>query len=378
MKKIISHLLLIMLVAAYSSCGHKNATFVINGVLDVSAMEGTPIYLCSIEQGDTIDSSMVQNGKFHLECNLEKPTMGRILTAAMQGRQQFFGTLVLESGTIYIDLVSDSLSGTPLNDIYYQSFTADALSNQLRSQMEQSIDLYYASDKEEDQAKALEIYNYADSTYKSVQQHISSQVYQSNSDNILGAYALTRVVEYDGITFDSLDNLMKSAPAIISGYAPLQRLYTQKLNLSNTSEGKHYVDIDGIDFATGKPAKLSDMIIEGQVTLVDFWASWCSPCRQEISENLIRLYNTYKDKGLNIIGVDVWDKPADHQAAVESLGVNYPQLLDSQQQAAEKYGLSFIPVIMLLDQQGTIVSRTIRGDEIEAAVILALGIEKNK
>ena len=70
--------------------------------------------------------------------------------------------------------------------------------------------------------------------------------------------------------------------------------------------------------------------------------------------------------------MDVWDKIPDHKNAVENLGITYPQLIDTTKVATEKYGIKGIPMILLIDQQGTIVKRNLRGDDIEVAVKEAL------
>ena len=83
----------------------------------------------------------------------------------------------------------------------------------------------------------------------------------------------------------------------------------------------------------------------------------------------------FHDKGLNIIGVDVWDKVENHKEAVQKLGIAYPQLIDTTGTATEQYGIVGIPAILLLDRNGIIVKRDLRGDDIEAAVVAALGLE---
>ena len=104
------------------------------------------------------------------------------------------------------------------------------------------------------------------------------------------------------------------------------------------------------------------------MAVVDFWASWCRPCREEITNYLIPLYNEYKDKGVVVVGVDVSDQPEDHDKAVKELKIEYQQLIDSKKTAGELYGLSSIPQIILIDKNGNIVERDLRGDDIRIAL----------
>lgn len=121
-----------------------------------------------------------------------------------------------------------------------------------------------------------------------------------------------------------------------------------------------YTDITGTD-ADGKPIALSDFIGKGNYVLMDMWASWCGPCKGEIP-NLARLHNQYKDKGLTVIGLFVWDKQENLKKAMESEGITWPQIVDKESKSTQVYGVDGIPHIILFSPDGTILKRNLRGD----------------
>lgn len=370
MRKNISILTLAMLLCLLGGCKH-NGAYTINGVISMPGFDGSTVYLIDMNTSEPIDSAVVADGQFAFKGFTEQPTIGVIQASSDDAGVSCTSYLVLEEGTIYIDIVTDSLSGTPLNDYYYSHYTSDAEISSLKAQISALTDQYYTTmDQGPKATEALmKEYSKADSLLNCRTSLVLGNMYQENNENILGAFALANLAGQKAFTFDSLDNLMAHASPIVANFQPLVKIHARMENLANTSEGKHFVDLDGTDFATGKATKLSEMINPEQITLIDFWASWCSPCRAEIKDNLVRLYDKYGDKGLNIIGIDVWDKPADHKTAVENLGIKYPQLLDNDGAATEKYGVEGVPTILLIDRDGTIVKRDIRGDNIEKAVI---------
>lgn len=120
--------------------------------------------------------------------------------------------------------------------------------------------------------------------------------------------------------------------------------------------------------AQGKAMSLSSM--RGSVVLLDFWASWCRPCREN-SPELVKLYAKYKGRGLQILGVSVDDNRTAWQKAVKVDKMTWPQVIVP---AAEKnrvlsnYGVSYIPATFLMDRKGVLQEADLHGAELEQAI----------
>ncbi|MBR4679480.1 MAG: AhpC/TSA family protein [Bacteroidales bacterium] len=140
--------------------------------------------------------------------------------------------------------------------------------------------------------------------------------------------------------------------------------------LAKTSEGAMFVDFSAE--YDGKTQKLSDFVGKGKYVLVDFWASWCGPCRREIP-NLIDVYNKYKGSKFEVIGVATWDEPDDTKKAIAELQIPYPQIMNAQEAGSAAYGIRGIPEIILFAPDGKIVKRGLRGSDIETEVKKCLG-----
>lgn len=131
-----------------------------------------------------------------------------------------------------------------------------------------------------------------------------------------------------------------------------------------TEEGRMFTDFT-IEDSDGQTVSFSDYVGKGKYVLVDFWASWCGPCKREIP-NIIAAYEKYAQKGLEVLSVAVWDRPEDTKAAAKEHGVVWHQIINAQRIPTDLYGIQGIPQIMLFGPDGTILKRDLRGETIDA------------
>ena len=133
---------------------------------------------------------------------------------------------------------------------------------------------------------------------------------------------------------------------------------------------------DFIDFSIVQPdgttLSLSDFVGHGKYILVDFWASWCRPCRGEIP-NIKKVYKEFHGPKFDILSVAVWDKVEDTLEAIREEGLEWNNILGAGYVPTDLYGIDGIPHLILFAPDGTIVARDIRGPEIREAVAKALG-----
>ena len=150
-------------------------------------------------------------------------------------------------------------------------------------------------------------------------------------------------------------NVVRLHPAIIKSIEDANTV------LSRPKEGDMFKDF-AVDY-DGQTHRLSDYVGRGKYALVDFWASWCGPCRREIP-NLISLYEKYKNRNFTIVGVAVNDKPEATLKAIAQDSIPYPQILNTQNVAPSLYGFDGIPYIILIDPEGRILGTGLRGENI--------------
>lgn len=375
MKRIISFVAASVVLAA---CSQK-AGYEIDGTVNSTDLNGKYVFLSEYKDGalQRIDSVVVENGKFAFKGEQATPVYGYISFNASDlnlpenkgrnttGESKAFNLpIILENGSM--TAVMDSLStinGTVLNDAYteFRKVTKSINDEQFAlysEAMQLRKDSAITPEKDE------EFGNRAKAISEKRQSTLVTYI-EKNLNNVTGGMALSnfkKVVndEMQGSWIEKADSAFKSAPGV-------DKIVNRFETLKRVSVGQPFVDFE-MENMDGKMQKLSDYVGKGNYVLIDFWASWCGPCRAEMP-NVVKAYNKYHKQGFEIVGISFDNKKEAWVGAVKEMKMPWPQLSDLkgwQCAAAPIYAVNSIPLTILVDPQGIIIAKQLRGDELEA------------
>lgn len=299
---------------------------------------GKMAYIVNYDSGDKVDSVLVDGESIVMNGTVTTALPARLIVGSRRA-----STFILEAGDITIDSMGVA-SGTKLNKEFDEYMTAgDSLS--------------VAFGKAETDSARQVIYD--------AYQELTQTAITTQAGNPIGFFAFTNLA-YD-LTPEELDSIIKVHPEYLK-YSRIQKLQEMNNNLKATAPGTKFKDftIEG-----DSTVSFSQYVGNGKFTIVDFWASWCGPCRRAMPQ-LKELYDKYHSKGLDVLGVAVWDKPEDTKEAIEQLGLPWPQIINAQNVPTDIYGISGIPHIMLIGPDGTIIDRNLHGDTLNNIVKRAM------
>ncbi len=338
MKKFLSTALLGSVCLAASA-------FVINVDNIPDVLKGNPMFVVSQLTGETLDSIQVTGNTAVLKGNLDKVELCNFLYSypIVGGTTTNFLPVFVGNDTVNITMTD------------YEHWRADVTGGELNSkfnEIKQHLSTLPSTTSEE-------AVNY-----------LIKQA-TSNRSNPLGVL-MTKLLS------STLDptvwmGLYHELSAEMMQYPPLTKEYAIMRAAEKNSSGNMFTDMPCIT-PDGKAVNLSDYLGKGKYVLVDFWASWCGPCRREAKETLMPLYEKYKDNdNFMILGVMTSDKVENHLAALQKLNYPWTQLIDAEKLTSQTFGNKFIPFIILVDPDGKIIRRNIVGDEIWKYVAEELG-----
>lgn len=338
----------------------KAGNYRIDGVAPADA-NGQWVYLYKPSGQGASDSVQIANGRFTLERAVAED--GLIVHLVIP--RSYNLSFIPEEGIIKADLAAIAATGTALNDLHAQKAKArEALETETRGRLKAIRADKNLDDKAKEEAQEKIVNEF----YGKIKPLAEADL-KEHSNDAIGLIALQTLLGMEDVNVAKAEALLQQAGDRLRAEESITKMVARLRRVEATQAGAQFVDFEGVDDAN-KAVRLSDYVGKGHYVLVDFWASWCGPCRREIG-HLKKVRDAYTDKGLVILGTVVWDEMEDHLKAMKELEITWPQIFNKTE-ATELYGIAGIPQIILFDPAGKIVARDLRGEEINKLLDKAL------
>ncbi len=338
----------------------KAGNYRIDGIAPADA-NGQWVYLYKPSGQGASDSVQIANGRF----TLERAVAEDGLIAHLVIPRSYNLSFIPEEGIIKADLAAIAATGTALNDLHAQKAKArEALETETRGRLKAIRADKNLDDKAKEEAQEKIVNEF----YGKIKPFAEADL-KEHSNDAIGLIALQTLLGMEDVNVAKAEALLQQAGDRLRAEESITKMVARLRRVEATQAGAQFVDFEGVDDAN-KAVRLSDYVGKGHYVLVDFWASWCGPCRREIA-HLKKVRDAYTDKGLVILGTVVWDEMEDHLKAMKELEITWPQIFNKTE-ATELYGIAGIPQIILFDPAGKIVARDLRGEEINKLLDKAL------
>lgn len=350
------------------SCWTMAQTFTINAKID--GVKTGKAELQTVENNKMVtkySTGIAEDGSFTIKGKVAEPDIYMVKITDLKGGIALF----LDNSTLTITGKSDNLmactvTGSALHDQY-------AKFGQLaKSQNEVMRPLYVAYNEAKKSEKTAEM--------KKIEAQMDELDAKQMTEKIdmIKTLGDSPVAAYVANSISSGIQEPEKLEALVQDLGPnladnkYTKMLVEKIGLMKlTTVGKMSMEFTQND-PDGKPVKLSDF--KGKYLLVDFWASWCGPCRAE-NPNVVKAYQKYKNKNFTILGVSL-DRDKDKWLeAIQKDNLTWTHVSDLKywdNEVAKMYGIRSIPANILLDKTGKIIGRNLRGDDLEAALAKAL------